>query len=640
MIYNAYFEMATAVMLFILIIVYFWKKNLPVQSNRLYLNVLILLVIETCLSAAQCYYECRNDIMSSFAAYVVNSAAFTVGIIFIAMYNNYVLSLFHYKKKINAYCIISYSVIIIAILFVWTNPFTDLYFYVDETGTFRAGMARNIMNVLYLFIIFLTLYVAWDKGKKKNPGLLRLILIVDILITISEILGNILKMNMEVTMVVANLCAYLVYFSLRSPDYYVDIRTGRFNLNGFIEVLREKYDYDESVSCFIIRVKNYHAICRIYDEESLQEVQKQIAEIVKFKSGDKDIYHIGAATFAVLVDGTEEVKELYEKLVKVMPYQWNLKREAVSHEYSYYYVTFPEDSDDIEDIIQRIHYARSDHKGHHKPNELIHLRTEALADATRFKEVAHRIEEAILDNSLELNFQPIYSFAENRITSLEVLSRLKDENHRYINPEYFIHVAEINHTIIQLSRQMFEKTCRFAANNNIFDRGINDMNINISPIQCQDEHLVGELKRIAAKYRIPLKRFHFEITESKLTDADAVFDTLTKLRKCGAKVALDDFGTGYSNIASIMLMPIDFVKIDKSLLWSYASGDNEFLNELMPMIRSEGKKIIAEGIETEGHIEILRKMGGDFLQGYYYSKPLNEKDFIRFIDAQNEKSNK
>jgi len=115
---------------------------------------------------------------------------------------------------------------------------------------------------------------------------------------------------------------------------------------------------------------------------------------------------------------------------------------------------------------------------------------------------------------------------------------------------------------------------------------------------------------------------------------------LTKLRKCGAKVALDDFGTGYSNIASIMLMPIDFVKIDKSLLWSYASGDNEFLNELMPMIRSEGKKIIAEGIETEGHIEILRKMGGDFLQGYYYSKPLNEKDFIRFIDAQNEKSNK
>ena len=70
-------------------------------------------------------------------------------------------------------------------------------------------------------------------------------------------------------------------------------------------------------------------------------------------------------------------------------------------------------------------------------------------------------------------------------------------------------------------------------------------------------------------------------------------------------------------------------------MWSYASGDNEFLNELMPMIRGEGKKIIAEGIETEEHIEILRRMGGDFLQGYYYSKPLYEENFIRFLDARN-----
>ena len=639
MIYNAHFEMATVVMLFILIIIYFWKKNLPIQSNRLYLNVLILLVVGTCFSALQCYYEYGNDKMSLSASYIISSLAFIIGIAFIGMYNSYVLSLFHYKNKVSVYSVVSYGVILCGIILVLTNSFTNLYFYMDDSGKLHSGNARNIMNILYMFIIFLTLCIAWIKGKKKDTKLLKLILHVDILIALSELITNVCHLNTGFIMVVANLCAFLVYFSLRSPDYYIDIRTGRFNLNGFIEVLREKYDYNESVSCFLIRVKNYHAICRIYDEDSLQEVQKQIAEILKVKSGERNIYHIGAATFAIFVENTKEVKKLYEKIVRVMPHQWNIKREALSHEYSYYYVTYPDDSSDIEDIIQRIHYARSDHEGHHKPNELIHLRKEALVDAVRFKEVAHRIEEAILDNSLELNFQPIYSFAENRITSLEVLSRLKDNKHKYINPEYFIHVAEVNHTIIQLSRQMFEKTCQFAVNNRIFERGITDMNINISPIQCQDKHLVDELKRIAAKYRIPLKRFHFEITESRLTDADAVFETLTKLRKCGAKIALDDFGTGYSNIASIMLMPIDFVKIDKSLLWSYASGDNEFLNELMPMIRSEGKKIIAEGIETEEHIEILRRMGGDFLQGYYYSKPLNEKDFIRFIDAHN-KNNK
>lgn len=635
MIYNIHFELATAVMLFILVLVYFIRESLPIRRNRQFLKTLFFLIVDTILSALQCYAGGFVGKIPDIYICVLNIFVYLTGIIFIVCYNSYVLSIFHYKKVINFYSVINYGIFLAAAILIVTSPLTGWYFYIGSDGIIHSGMARNIMNVLYLITMFMTIAVAKMSGKKKDKKLYRMILVTDIIITMAAIADSISKNSVGITMIVANMCTFLLYFSMKSPDYYLDIRTGRFNLNGFMEVLREKIDYNESVSCFLIRVQNYHAICRIYDEESLQEVQRQIAEILYYKAEDKNIYHIGAATFAVFVDSTEMAKKLYEKVVKVMPHQWNVKREALSHEYSYYYVTYPDDSDDAEDIIQRIHYARSDHKGHHKPNELIHLRKEALEEARRFKEVAHRIEEAILDNSLELNFQPIYSFEKNRITSLEVLSRLKDGKHNYINPEYFIHVAEINHTIIQLSRQMFEKTCRFAVDNNIFDRGINDMNINISPIQCQDKHLVQDLKKIAAKYGIPFERFHFEITESRLTDEKAVRETLTKLKENGAKIALDDFGTGYSNIVSIMLMPIDFVKIDKSLLWSYASGDNEFLNELMPMIRGEGKKIIAEGIETEEHIEILRRMGGDFLQGYYYSKPLNEENFIRFLDARN-----
>lgn len=75
--------------------------------------------------------------------------------------------------------------------------------------------------------------------------------------------------------------------------------------------------------------------------------------------------------------------------------------------------------------MQRIHYARSDHEGHHKPGELIHLGKTAIQDITRAKEVAHLVEEAIMDNSIEINLQPIYSFSRNMITSVEVLARLK-----------------------------------------------------------------------------------------------------------------------------------------------------------------------------------------------------------------------
>ena len=118
-----------------------------------------------------------------------------------------------------------------------------------------------------------------------------------------------------------------------------------------------------------------------------------------------------------------------------------------------------------------------------------------------------------------------------------------------------------------------------------------------------------------------------------------VIYTLRKLKEAGAKIALDDFGTGFSNLTSLTYLPIDFVKIDKSLVWSYAKGDNELLNELMPMIKSEGKLIIAEGIETEEHIRLLDRMCGDFLQGYYYSKPLSEEHFIRYLKEFNNVEN-
>ena len=106
-----------------------------------------------------------------------------------------------------------------------------------------------------------------------------------------------------------------------------------------------------------------------------------------------------------------------------------------------------------------------------------------------------------------------------------------------------------------------------------------------------------------------------EITESEFQDPQAVERTLDRLRKFGMQVALDDFGTGCSTLLSILELPIDYVKIDKSLVWSYGEGGNQFLDDL----------------ETEEHIEIFRRLQGDYLQGYYYSKPLPEHEFVKYV---------
>ena len=84
-----------------------------------------------------------------------------------------------------------------------------------------------------------------------------------------------------------------------------------------------------------------------------------------------------------------------------------------------------------------------------------------------------------------------------------------------------------------------------------------------------------------------------------------------------------------------MSLPVDYVKIDKSLVWSYGRGENKYLDQLVPMIHAEGKRIISEGIETQEHIDIFKRLQGDFLQGYFYSKPLPEREFLQYLRKAN-----
>ena len=116
--------------------------------------------------------------------------------------------------------------------------------------------------------------------------------------------------------------------------------------------------------------------------------------------------------------------------------------------YCYYLLAYEGDDTSFEKLVQWIHYARSDHKAHHKQGELITLRYDIMTETERQREVLRYIEEAILDQRMEIHMQPVYSLEQDKITSLEVLSRMKDQEGNFINPEYFIHVAEENHLIM------------------------------------------------------------------------------------------------------------------------------------------------------------------------------------------------
>ena len=168
--------------------------------------------------------------------------------------------------------------------------------------------------------------------------------------------------------------------------------------------------------------------------------------------------------------------------------------------------------------------------------------------------------------------------------------------------------------------------------------GIEFIEMNLSMMQCMDKRLPQKLEYYLNKYDIDPKMINLEITETATNfDEDRLKEQLIRVKKLGFSFSLDDFGTGYSNLVRVLEYPVDIIKIDKSIIWSAFHVQDNFvtLKNLISMFHDVRRKIVAEGVESEEQRDTLVDLGCDYLQGYYYSKPVPEEDFIRYASHFN-----
>jgi len=217
------------------------------------------------------------------------------------------------------------------------------------------------------------------------------------------------------------------------------------------------------------------------------------------------------------------------------------------------------------------------------------------------------------------------------------LARLFDMELGFIPPDEFIPMAEKNGAIIKIGNIIFEKVCKFMKQEDLKERGIRYMEINLSVIQCVQENLAGNLLKIMEKYGIENSRINLEITETAtINSPQMLVRNMKSLYEKGVHFSLDDFGTGYSNMNSLVDLPFDMIKIDKEIVQSSTQNDKAkvILWSSVAMIKKMDMEIVAEGIETKEQAIELSEMGCDYLQGYYFSKPLPEDDFIEYLDSE------
>ncbi len=236
------------------------------------------------------------------------------------------------------------------------------------------------------------------------------------------------------------------------------------------------------------------------------------------------------------------------------------------------------------------------------------------------------LRRLIENNEVQVAFQPIYSIQQAEICGFEALARWQHPVLGNIPPSEFITLAEDTGLILRLGSQILERACsRMAAWNRAWGTAL-AINVNVSPRQFADAGLMPTLLGVLERTGLPASLLRLEITETALLTHEAIVkETLEQARAHGIRISLDDFGTGYSSLSFLLSLPVDEVKVDRSFVSNMHCDANreELVRTVIHLGHSLGKRVVAEGVETERDLLGLTEMGCECVQGYLISKPLS-----------------
>ncbi|MDO4541057.1 MAG: EAL domain-containing protein, partial [Syntrophomonadaceae bacterium] len=252
--------------------------------------------------------------------------------------------------------------------------------------------------------------------------------------------------------------------------------------------------------------------------------------------------------------------------------------------------------------------------------------------------VESALQYAIRHRTLNVYYQPICSVQTGKIVGAEALVRLYDTRLGNIPPEEFIIVAEQMGMIKEVGEVVIEITSKFVADNRLWERNVGMMHINLSTLQCMEYKLSEHILATFEHYGVPADMFSFEITESAAIASEAqLLNTMNELIPHGVKFAMDDYGSGYSNSSTIIRFPFHAIKIDKSMLWGSTGSEKArvIYCNTVNMIRQMNLQVISEGVETSEQAELLKRLGVDYVQGFYFSRPLPSEKFLQYLAEQN-----
>ncbi|MCH5210784.1 MAG: EAL domain-containing protein [Oscillospiraceae bacterium] len=424
----------------------------------------------------------------------------------------------------------------------------------------------------------------------------------------------------------------LVFIQFENPELYLDRTTGLFNVFAYKRYVEQLYREGKEFSVVGISFAETPWQDNLQPDNSVEESQQLYNAFLKIP---------GAYVFKIQ---DNEIMLVFPK-VESAKYAWGIVTsqrhmpniDALPSRPSIYYVPDPRCVNSPREILELLRYV-SMRKSSFK-DDLFHIIDSAMMEQILAERAtAQMIRDALDEDRVVVYYQPIYSVEQKCFTSAEALVRIIDQDGKLVPPGAFIQIAEDNGLIIELGKRVLEKTCRFYQSKGLDSYGIEYIEVNLSVAQCTDARLSEDYIGIIENSCIEPCRINLEITEStSAQNKQTLISHMEKMISCGVNFSLDDFGSGASNLNYIVDMPVEIVKFDREMIQAYfSSGKAKYvMNAAMHMIHGMGLKIVAEGIETEEQYRKMEEIKINYIQGFYFSKPLPEQEFLAFLCRTN-----
>ena len=633
------FEISALLVMLIVSVHFGLTRRFPIARNYVFFALLCVALVNSISNIASCVCLAHADVVPLFVNQILVYLFFLseelTSILFV--YYVYVACDVPAGKRLVMKRVEDALVIMFSFLLI-SNPWLHGFFYF-ENGMYYQGWGAAFGYFYIILSIFLTLCMIAMSGKHVVQGT-RLVVGTYGMVACAVILLQFFSREILLTGIANATLILIMYLTIQNPNELLDRRTGVANENALNVCFQNSYSIGREMVLYNIDLRQYNQINASYGYETGSRLLFEVGHFFLETCGAFHVFHLGGDSVVTAVYGEQDPENILNQIFSRFENPWEIDEFEIMLRVSVVRIDYPLHVQNLLEYLELNSFMKTimREKGLQpflKADKEIILRYQRK----------HAVEQALLtaleNESLEVYYQPVVDMQTERVTSMEALVRLRDEKLGFIPPDELVSIAEKNGSIVMLDEQVFEKVCRFLREQILGNQslGIKDVHVNISVIFFMQTGMSKKILDIMERYGIPAEYITLEVTERAAATAPGMMEKhMETLAAEGISFALDDYGTGNSNCSYLINYPFDKVKFDKTMVWSYFTSKTGkiILDNEVNTIHELHIPIVAEGVETKEQMERLKRLKVEYIQGYYYAKPMPQKEFLAFVREKNQ----